>query len=218
MTTQNIESDRQDILLQALPNVPFDGWTRAVMTGAAKEAGITEARMRLAFPDGPMGLVTYFIAQGDEQMKTKLANDDIDTLKIREKITYAVRLWLELQEPNRDAVRRAITLLSLPLSAGAALRSLYGTVDAIWQAIGDTSTDYNFYTKRMILAGVFSSVLLQWLSDNSDDKEECWAFLDRRIANVMTFEKLKRRLPDVSGLATAPFRILGSLRYPGFKR
>ena len=218
MARDGTESHRQRILALALPNVPFEGWTRAVMTAAAKEAGIGEAQMRLAFPDGPLGLVAYFIAQGDAQMKSALAKEDLSPMKIREKVTFSVRTWLELQADNPEAVRRAATLLSLPLSAGTAFRSLYGTVDALWQAIGDTSTDYNFYTKRMILAGVFSAVLLHWLGDDSDDKQETWDFLDRRIANVMSFEKFKARLPDAGGLVSAPFRVLGALRYPGFGR
>jgi len=218
MDTPKIDAHRQLILGHALPNVPFEGWTRAVMTRAAREAGIPDSRLRLAFPEGPLGLVAYFIARADRQMTEKLGAQDLSSMKIREKVTFAVRTWLELQADNPEAVRRAATLLSLPLSAGTALRCLYGTVDALWLAIGDTSTDYNFYTKRMILAGVFSTVLLQWLGDDSDGKQDTWDFLDRRIANVMSFEKFKARLPDASGLASAPFRFLGALRYPGIGR
>src|SRR4029077_14179482 len=95
---------------------------------------------------------------------------------------------------EREAARRALALLALPLNAGLGLKLLYRTVDAMWYAAGDTSADFNFYTKRAILAGVYSSTLLYWLNDRAEGSEATWSFLDRRIDDVMKFEKFKDRV------------------------
>ena len=115
-------------------------------------------------------------------------------LKVRDRIKQAVRIRLERHAGEREAVRRALALLSLPFNAPLALKLLYNTVDALWYAAGDTSTDFNFYTKRATLAGVYSSTLLYWLNDRTPGSEATWAFLDRRIDDVMKIEKLKSQL------------------------
>jgi ubiquinone biosynthesis protein COQ9 len=119
--------------------------------------------------------------------------------KIRDRIKSAVRIRLERHTGEREAARRALALLALPLNAGLGLKLLYKTVDAMWYAAGDTSTDFNFYTKRATLAGVYSATLLYWLNDRSDGSESTWAFLDRRIDDVMKIEELKSRVRSWTG-------------------
>jgi len=115
----------------------------------------------------------------------------LETMKIRTRIATAVRLKLEIMEPDREGVRKVLALMALPFNCTKSLRHLYETVDTIWHEVGDTSTDFNFYTKRLLLAGVYSSTLLYWLDDKSPGHENTWAFLDRRIENVMQIEKAK---------------------------
>lgn len=117
-------------------------------------------------------------------------------MKIRDRIRTAVRCRLEANSAHREAIRHALAVLASPLAGSLGARLLYRTVDAIWYAAGDTSTDFNFYTKRGILAAVYSSTLLFWLADRSPQSADSWAFLDRRIDNVMQFEKLKARLKN----------------------
>lgn len=209
----HVAAMRTDILAAALPNVAFDGWTTKVMREAADAAGVSHGEMRLAFPGGVTDLVDCFLADGDRRMEEALAKLDLGALKIRERITLAVRTRIEVDATHREAVRRAVTLLALPISGTTGPRSLYRTVDAIWRATGDRSTDFNFYTKRAILAGVYSAVTLTWFGDESEDHAATWAFLDRRIADVMQIEKAKASVQKIGALLPDPVALLGRLRY-----
>ena len=105
--------------------------------------------------------------RADQRTVADMEKEGVANLKIRDRIKNAVRIRLERHAGNREAARRALALLSLPFNAPLAMRLLYRTVDAMWYAAGDTSTDFNFYTKRATLAGVYSSTLLYWLNDRS---------------------------------------------------
>ncbi|HEY4344703.1 MAG TPA: COQ9 family protein [Parvibaculum sp.] len=212
-TGDHIETIRAKILAAALPNVAFDGWTTKVMREAADAAGVSHGEMRLAFPGGITDLVDCFLSDGDRRMEEALGKRDLAALKIRERITLAVRTRIEVDAAHREAVRRAVTLLTLPISGTTGPRSLYRTVDAIWRAAGDRSTDFNFYTKRAILAGVYSAVTLTWFSDSSEDYADTWAFLDRRIADVMQIEKAKASVQRIGAMLPDPVALLGRLRY-----
>jgi len=131
-----------------------------------------------------------------------MEKEGVANLKIRDRIKSAVRIRLERHAGEREAARRALALLSLPFNTPLALRLLYKTVDAMWYAAGDTSTDFNFYTKRATLAGVYSSTLLYWLADRSPGSEATWGFLDRRIDDVMKIEKLKSQVKSWTGSTT----------------
>lgn len=208
-----LNSLKTRVLNDVLPDVPFDGWTRTLMMKSADRLGIDRGEVQLAFPCGPVDLVSYFLADGDRRMAEALGEIDLDALKIREKVTLAVRTRLEVDTENREAVRRAGTYLAMPTSGARAPQVIYHTVDAIWRAIGDTSTDYNFYTKRATLSIVYGSTLTVWLGDDSDDLAETWAFLDRRIAGVMQFEKVKAQVTKVVGKLPDPLGLLARLRY-----
>lgn len=204
---------RARILDAALPNVAFDGWTPRLLRDAAAQAGISAGEARLAFPGGVLDLVDYFLADGDRRMMEALARENLAAMKIRERITLAVRTRIEVDLHSREAMRRAITLLALPASGTLGARALYRTVDAIWRAIGDTSTDFNFYTKRATLAGVFSAVTLYWFADESDGYAKTWAFLDSRIEDVMRFERVKAGVKGIAAKLPDPLSLLGRLRY-----
>lgn len=209
----HVEVAREKILAAALPNVAFDGWTTRLMSDAATAAGVGHGEMRLAFPGGVLDLVDYFLADGDRRMEEALAGHGLATLKIRERITLAVRMRIEVDLMRREAVRRAVTLLSLPTSGVRGPRMLYRTVDAIWRAVGDASADFNFYTKRATLAAVYSAVTLHWFADHSDDCADTWAFLDRRIDDVMRIEKVKASAKKLANALPDPIGLLGRLRY-----
>lgn len=208
------EDVRALILDAALPDVPFDGWTGKSMREAAKKADVEYGLARLALPGGTVDLVRYFIADGDRRMALELAKNDLPAMKVRERITFAVRTRLEVDEHNREALRRATAYLALPTSGTAAPRALYGTVDAIWRAAGDTSTDYNFYTKRLILSGVYTSTAAVWFGDDTEGFEKTWAFLDRRIEDVMQIEKVKGKAEKVLNALPSPLGLMARLRYP----
>jgi ubiquinone biosynthesis protein COQ9 len=191
---------QNQILDAALPSIVFDGWTFVTLETAAISIGRTAFDVKRAFPNGVAEAVALFSTRADTQMLEALATDyDLSTMKIRERIAACVMVRLRQNAQHREAVRRAVGFYALPWNAAAGLTALYATVDAMWRAAGDTSTDYNFYTKRALLACVYSSTLRVWLDDESADLAETEAFLRRRIENVMEIEKAKAKVRDGLG-------------------
>ncbi|HEX4078638.1 MAG TPA: COQ9 family protein [Rhizomicrobium sp.] len=184
------------VLAAALVHVPFDGFTGTVLRRAAAEAGVARNGITRLFPEGPLSLVEAFSESADAEMGRLLAKAKLSNLKVRERIALAVKMRIAVLRPHKEAARRAAAFLTLPPHAALGIRLLYRTVDAIWRGIGDTSTDFNFYTKRAILAGVYSSTLLRWFSDSSEGEEITNAFLQRRIDEVMRFEKFKAQVRE----------------------
>lgn len=198
-------TELRDAILQAsLPHVVFDGWTDRTLRGGAVAAGHDAGAATRAFPRGGVDAITHFSDWADRRMLAAIAAEaeSFDAMRVRDRITRAVRLRLEILEPHREAVRRATAVLAMRGRAGLSARLLYRSVDAMWRAAGDTATDFNFYTKRGLLAGVQSSTLLYWLGDRSDGHAATWGFLDRRIADVM-------RVGKAIGMATGKIRGAG---------
>jgi len=189
-------TDLQDRILDAaLPAVAFDGWTQHVLEDAAVKAGLHKADVSRAFPAGVMDALEYFTTRADQRMGTALAHDySMKDMKIRERIATAVMVRLRAQTQHREAVRRALAVYALPWHIPAGIRALYRTMDEMWHQAGDTATDWNHYSKRIILSKVYMSTVYVWLEDTSANLEETEAFLRRRIENVMQFEKFKAKV------------------------
>jgi ubiquinone biosynthesis protein COQ9 len=188
------------ILDAALPHIVFDGWSTRTLVTAAKDAGVSAFDLKRAFPNGVSDALQHLSARADAQMLATLCADyDLPTMKIRERIATAVMVRLRHNMTHREAVRRALGFYALPWNAAAGIRALYATCDAIWRAAGDTATDYNFYTKRAMLGGVFTSTVTVWLDDASEGLADTEAFLRRRIENVMQIEKAKAKARDGFG-------------------
>jgi ubiquinone biosynthesis protein COQ9 len=183
---------RLSILNQTLPHVAFDGWTRAVLERGAEEAGFTRDDVSRTFPGGALEALNLFVVEADARMLADYAALEPPPQKIRERVKALIRLRLEAYEEHREAARRGLALYALHAVPGTA--ALARTADAMWRAAGDTSADFNWYTKRLLLSGVYASTLLYWLNDGSENHEAAWRFLDRRIENVMQIEKTKQRL------------------------
>jgi ubiquinone biosynthesis protein COQ9 len=180
------DEDRQLILQAILVAVPFDGWTDAAFERGAKAAGFLPAGAQILFPQGIRDVIELFGAKADEAMHERIAmQPGFSRLRVREKITFAVRARLEFLQPHREAVRRMMLWYALPFHLPLAMKRLYQTVDLMWRSSGDASTDFNFYTKRALLAGVLKTTILFWLDDETPDCHATWEFLDRRIADVM---------------------------------
>lgn len=190
-------AERARILEAVLPHIPFEGWTQRALRLAAEEAGFDAAVADLAFPGGPAEAIEYWSTAADVAMRMAYEQADTDAMRLRGKIAFLVRARIEAVADHREAVRRAITHMSRPPHMRRGLRALYRTVDDMWYAAGDRSTDFSFYTKRATLAGVLSSTVLFWLDDRSEGFAETWAFLDRRIANVMQIPKRRAAVRDL---------------------
>ena len=190
MTDQQM---RESVLAKALPHAAFDGFTDMLLKKAGDEAGVAATDLARLFEEGPISLVEFYSAQTDAEMEKRLAAMDLKAMKIRERIATAVKTRLAILKPHKEAARRAAALLSLPMHAALGAKLVYRTVDSMWRAAGDTSTDFNFYTKRGILAGVYGATAMRWFNDTSEDEGPTQEFLAARIENVMQFEKFKAK-------------------------
>ena len=194
-TDDTMVKARDAVLDAALTRVPFDGWSEATLRGAIADSGVTPALARALYPRGGVDLALAFHRRGDTAMTARLAALDPGAMRYRERIAAAVRFRLEAVE-SKEAARRAATLFALPTHAADGAQALWGTADAIWKALGDSSRDLNWYTKRATLSAVYGATVLFWLGDDSPGQQATWAFLDRRIEDVMRIEKLKAQVRD----------------------
>jgi len=209
------EELRAPLLAAILPHVAFDGWTDASLALAAEDVGISAAMAELAYPRGAQEVMEAYLLSNDARLANALAAKDLPAMKIRDRITLAIRTKLELQAGEREVVRRTLAALALPQNLAFGPQAVWRTADTMWKAAGDTSTDHNWYTKRMTLSAVLSAVVLYWLNDDSEGYSETWAFLDRRIEDVMKIETAKWQMRKACENAPSLSRFLGRLRYPG---
>ena len=191
----------------------FDGWTREAVDSAAEQLGIDPLQARLAMPKTQSGMIDTYIQEVDRALEAWFTPKRLKGMKIREKIRALIWHRLEIMGPAREAVRRAMAILAMPQNAPLAIRTSWRTADLMWRVAGDISTDFNHYTKRLTLGAVYGSTLLAWLDDQSEGWSQTAAFLDRRIDDVMRFEKFKADWRGSSEHLSLS-RFVGRLRYP----
>jgi ubiquinone biosynthesis protein COQ9 len=215
--TENPTDDAKNVILNAaLAHVPFDGWSEATLKAAIAESGVADGLARALFPRGAVDLALAFHKRGDDDMIARLKAEDLAARRYRDRIAYAVRVRLEVIG-DKEAVRRGTTFFSLPQNAADGAKAIWGTADAIWTALGDTSQDINWYTKRATLSGVYGATVLYWLGDDSTGHQATWDFLDRRIEDVMRIEKLKANLrenPLSKAILAGPMKLMEKVRAP----
>lgn len=205
--TTGTEATKQAILQAALPHVAFDGWSETTLRAAIADSGVAVGLARALYPRGGLDLALAYHRAGDGAMTERLAAANLATRRYSDRVAFAVRNRLELVD-DKELVRRGTTLFALPQNAAEGAKAIWGTADAIWKALGDTSTDFNWYSKRATLSGVYGATVLFWLGDDSPNHSATWAFLDRRIADVMQIEKMKagiRDNPVIKFAKTGPF-------------
>jgi ubiquinone biosynthesis protein COQ9 len=209
-----LEKLRRQLALVVGENAVFDGWTKAAIDSAAGQLGIDPVQARLAMPKSQTAMIDLYIQEVDRALEAYFTPERLQGMKIRVKIRSLVWRRLEVMGPAREAVRRALAILAMPQNVPLALRISWRTVDVMWRIAGDTSTDFNHYTKRMTLGALYGSTLLVWLDDQSEGWAETAAFLDRRIDDVMEIEKFKATAGKFLEGLPNPLTILGSFRYP----
>ncbi len=207
------QAARAHILKAALSHIPFDGWTGKTLAAAVADTELPKGSEELYFPGGPLELISYWSEQGDKAALTKINARGLSNMRIRDKITECVWIRLSEMEGQEQAARRAMSRLAMPDALGQGPGQLWQSADMIWRAIGDTSTDGNYYSKRVILSGVIGSSIMAWLTDDTDDKSKARAFLEARIENVMQFEKAKFSLRKQREKWPDPAKVAGRLRY-----
>lgn len=197
---------RDRIVLATLPHVAFDGWSDRALAAGLEVAGLPPDMAVRIFPGGMREVVGHWSNYGDRRMADAAQARDLASLRIRDRIAAVVRLRIEVDLVHREAARRALSFLALPQNAEVAARCTYDTVNAMWYAVGDTSSDYTFYTKRALLAAVYGATVLYWLDDESENFGDTWSFLDRRIDGAMKLPKLQSRLTNAIQNLAAPVR------------
>ena len=196
MITPPERSPERDAAIDALlPNVPFDGWTwRALRQGLAA-AGMPPDDAELLFPGGATDMIEAFLDLADRRMEEAAAT--LEETRLSRRVRAVIALRLAQNRPHKEAIRRAVAVLALPRNARLAARCTARTVDSIWHAAGDTSTDFSWYTKRAILSAIFTATMLFWLNDASEDDSATLAFLDRRLADLRRPARLRQRASSV---------------------
>ncbi len=215
MEDHSMQNAGAQILAAALVHVPFDGWSDETLAAALRDTHHAPVIGIALFPRGGVDLAAMYHRAGDAALRDALAGQDLSALRYSARVAQAVRLRLQLADKN--AVRKASALFALPHHAPEGAALIWATADAIWNALGDTSRDFNWYSKRATLSAVYSSVVLYWLGDSSAGDAETALFIDRRIENVMQFEKFKagmRQNRIVSGLMTGPLKLLERISAP----
>jgi ubiquinone biosynthesis protein COQ9 len=192
----------------------FDGWNDKAVIAAAQDMGVDPDIAKLAFKGGAMTLIDHWIASVDAEMERRLPPATLTAMKIRKRITTLVDTRLQIATPVKEAQRRALTIMAMPQNVLATARIGWRSADAMWRLAGDTATDFNHYTKRLTLSGVYASTLAVFVNDDSEDFADTRAFLARRIENVMQFEKAKAKAKERQEYIPSFSRFVGRLRYP----
>ena len=215
--TYDRDADRQALLEATLSHAAFDGWSQKAFDAGAKDAGIPADRALNAFPGGMAELLGFYHEVEDRKMLEAMQRANVSDMRVRDRIAFAVKTRLQHNMRHREAIKSACSFLAMPHNAALALRLLYRTVDAMWYGAGDNATDFNFYTKRALLAGVYSSTVLYWLNDKSALSADSWSFLDRRIDEVMQVPKLLGKVSAITRRFPNPFRVAQRMRPRGFR-
>ena len=195
-------------------NAAFDGWSYAAVDSAAVELEIEPDVAALAFNGNAMRMVDAWIDSIDQELAQRLTASSLNALKIRDRITILLATRLEIMNPDREALRRAMAIMAMPQNIVRGTKVGWRSADRMWRMAGDTASDFNHYTKRATLSAVYGSTLSVFVNDESPDFIDTRAFLDRRIENVMQFEKVKAQARARKEYAPSLSRFIGRLRYP----
>ncbi len=195
-------------------NAGFDGWSDAAVHAAADEAGVDRDVAKLAFKDNAIDMIDAWIDSIDLELAHRLPAENLAAMKIRDRITALLATRLEIMAPDRESLRRAMAIMAMPQNLVRSAKIGWRSADRMWRLAGDSASDFNHYTKRMTLSAVYASTLSVFVNDDSDNFADARAFLDRRIDNVMQFEKVKFQAKQRQDYVPSLSRFIGRLRYP----
>jgi ubiquinone biosynthesis protein COQ9 len=209
-----LDEVRAHLIADVAANAAFDGWSDKAVALAAEMRGVDAAVARLAFKGGAMAMIDAWFASIDRAMAAALPPHVLGAMKVRQRITALVEARLTVLAPNRESLRRALAILAMPQNLVTAARLGWRSADVMWRMAGDTATDYNHYTKRALLAGIYAATVQVFLDDESEGYGETRAFLARRIEDIMRFEKTKAGVIARTRNRPSLSRFIGRLRYP----
>lgn len=209
-----LAATRRRLALTVGENAVFDGWSEAAVNSAAAGLAIDPAVARLAYPKDQVGMIAAYVEAVDEAVAEAFPPDVIAAMRVSQRIRALLLKRFEIMAPAREAVRRALSIMASPPNVPAAARLGWRSSDAMWRLAGDTATDFNHYSKRAILASIYAATLLIWIDDDSEDHVQTIAFLDRRLAGVARFERVKSDWRGSTERRPSIARFVGRLRYP----
>ena len=199
MIDGDLEFRRDQLVKAMLVHVPLDGWAWPALDAGATDLGLEAGDARRAFTGGLGEVADHFARWSDRRMLEELAIKDLEAMRIRDRIHACVKTRLVMNTEYKEATRRLLSFLALPQNAGHLSKMTWRTCSEMWYAAGDTSTDWNHYSKRGLLASVYSSTILYWMVDEGDengDFPETWGFLERRIDDVLKTFGMPRRIKE----------------------
>ena len=208
----NLTSQKNNLLLAVLPHVAFSGWSPMSIDKGCADIGIDPQQAHILFPSGVKEMILWYSAYADREMVVALQPELNELNGVKAKVFRSIQLRLQQNLRYREAVRLGLSYLLLPWNQTAAWTSLYQTIDGVWHSIGDQSVDFNFYTKRLTLAGVYSSTLFYWLQDSSPNHEKTWDFLHNRLQDTARIPKIRQQLKSAQQHFPSPLRMLKKLR------
>ena len=188
-THATLQKEITPILLKILESHPFN-WDAVAMAG--EELGEPAGSVRLIVSNNIDNVLKNLYLYFENLLKNSIEEEDLSALRTHEKIRKIIELHFISIEPHKKALRSILhrgSLLSSPITF---TNMLYQTVSHMWYAAGDQSTDYNFYTKRLILSAVYTPTLFYWLEGNN--LEETMKYCDKKLSQVSKVPKLKNQI------------------------
>jgi ubiquinone biosynthesis protein COQ9 len=208
VSPQESAEQKEALFHEILCLVGQDGWSEGTLAQAAISLGKDPAWTRALFPGGIRDVLQTWAMVSMVAMRTQAGGLDLPSMKVRERIFWLVRLHLGALSSYPDAASTSLKFLLRPREVPFGMHLLYDLIDDMWRLAGDESTDYNFYTKRLLLAGVYLSTLLFWLRDTSPEKYKTWSFLERHIENVLSLGTIKQELGDAQAWVVKTAQVL----------
>lgn len=197
MNKDSVVKIRDEILLELLPDVAFDGWCWDAVIDAARRCGIDGETVRVVFPGKMPDVLDAFADIADRKM---LEAVEPEVGSVRERVASALMARYRFLVPYKEAVRQSAQFWAVPQHKMRGVKLVWRTADRIWCYAGDTATDYNRYTKRIFLSGIIISSTLFWfnINDVEESLDSLRTFIDRRIENVQKIGRIVKKVKRAS--------------------
>ncbi|KAM1175733.1 hypothetical protein ACFXTH_028151 [Malus domestica] len=194
--------DEQARVLQAsLPHVIRLGWSEAAMIAGARDVGVSPSIVG-SFPRKEGTLVEFFMDDCLQRLIDRIesSTDELKSLILSDRITKLICIRLEMQAPYISKWPQALSIQAQPMNVPTSFKQRAMLVDEIWHGAGDDTADFQWYVKRTVLGGIYSTTEIYMLTDDSPDFRDTWAFLDNRVKDAFD---LKKTIQEATYLAEA---------------
>lgn len=186
-------NDVEQIVDNLIKVIPFEGVSDDTLLKVCSDLQLTASFCK--FQNGIYSALEHISDNFNKMMIKKLSSVNLNALKVRERIKLSIKICLENYTELQNYREFIKNIISFSLqNPWFATKMLYDRVDNIWRGICDTSTDFNYYTKRLTLGSIYFSTILYFTDDYSQGFIDTLSFLDRRINNIIAFHKFKKKI------------------------